>query len=73
MLLMDWMAPSSPIIRDAAPPKTYELRVWRGSFRNEMGYSFQKKGGLDASQAKLATFAVIPAQGLLDRLEFNSE
>lgn len=55
MFLLDWMAHSSPVIRDAAPPKTYGLRVWRGNFPKEMGYSFQKKGGLAASQAKLAT------------------
>lgn len=46
-----WMAHSSPIVRGAAPPKTHELRDWRGSFLKEMGYIFQKKGRLSRCQS----------------------
>ena len=35
-----------------APPKTPGLRIWRGSFSKEMGYIYQKKGGLNDGQAK---------------------
>lgn len=50
------MAHSTPIFRDAALPKTYGLKMWNGCFPKEMGYIYQKKGGIKCQSDKTSNF-----------------